>query len=192
MIHLDLEQLKRAGRESLKRQRLYYITLGILFAVAGVLCFAKPIVSGWAVSVLMGLMFIAGGIVLILTTLFFKQLQGIWSVLLGILLGIAYIFLGYEFLKNPLVGILSLAFIIGFMFLAAGVMRIIIAYTNKGYPGMGMFLFTGIVEILLAILMITSWPENSIVLIAIFLGVQFICNSIDYFTVSSYIKKLIN
>ncbi|MDR2878936.1 MAG: hypothetical protein LBV03_03385, partial [Fusobacteriales bacterium] len=65
-------------------------------------------------------------------------------------------------------------------------------YSNKGYPGMGLFIFTGIVEILLAVFMIISWPQNSIVLIAVFLGVQFICNSVDYFTVSSYIKKLID
>ena len=46
MIHLDLEQLKNLGKENLKKQRIYYIILGILFAVAGVLCFAKPVVSG--------------------------------------------------------------------------------------------------------------------------------------------------
>lgn len=192
MIHLDLEQLKNLGKENLKKQRIYYIILGILFAVAGVLCFAKPVVSGWAISVLMGILFIAGGIILILTTLFFKNLQSIWSLILEILLGIAYIFLGYEFLKNPLVGVLSLAFFIGFMFLAAGIMRITIAYSNKGYPGMGLFIFTGIVEILLAVFLIMSWPQNSIALIAAFLGVQFICNSVDYFTISSYIKKLID
>ncbi|MCP1226369.1 HdeD family acid-resistance protein [Sebaldella sp. S0638] len=192
MIHLNLEQLKNIGQESLKKQRMYYIILGILFAVAGVLCFAKPMVSSWAISVLMGVLFIAGGIILILTTLFFKSLQNIWSLILEILLGIAYIFLGYEFLKNPMVAVLSLAFFIGFMFLIAGIMRIIIAYSNKGYPGMSLFIFTGIVEILLAVFLIISWPENSIALIAAFLGVQFICNSIDYFTVSSYIKKLID
>ena len=75
MIHLDLEQLKNLGKENLKKQRIYYIILGILFAVAGVLCFAKPVVSGWAISVLMGILFIAGGIILILTTLFFKNLH---------------------------------------------------------------------------------------------------------------------
>ena len=192
MIHLNLEQLKNIGQESLKKQRMYYIILGILFAVAGVLCFAKPMVSSWVISVLMGILFIAGGIILILTTLFFKSLQSVWSLILEILLGIAYIFLGYEFLKNPLVAVLSLAFFIGFMFLIAGIMRIIIAYSNKGYPGMSLFIFTGIVEILLAVFLIISWPENSIALIAAFLGVQFICNSIDYFTVSSYIKKLID
>ena len=74
MIHLDLEQLKNIGQENLKKQRIYYIILGILFAVTGVLCFAKPMVSGWAISILMGIMFIAGGIILILTTLFFKSL----------------------------------------------------------------------------------------------------------------------
>ena len=94
MIHLDLEQLKNIGQENLKKQRIYYIILGILFAVTGVLCFAKPMVSGWAISILMGIMFIAGGIILILTTLFFKSLQSIWSLILEILLGIAYIFLG--------------------------------------------------------------------------------------------------
>ena len=36
MIHLDLEQLKNIGKENLKKQRIYYIILGILFAVAGV------------------------------------------------------------------------------------------------------------------------------------------------------------
>lgn len=100
MIHLDLEQLKNVGKENLKRQRIYYIILGILFAVTGVMCFAKPVVSGWAISVLIGLLNIAGGIILILTTLFFKSLQNIWSVILEILLGIAYIFLGYEIFEK--------------------------------------------------------------------------------------------
>jgi uncharacterized membrane protein HdeD (DUF308 family) len=192
MIHLDLEQLRNFGKENLKKQRTYYIILGILFAVAGVVCFVRPVTSSWAVSIFLGILFIAGGIMLILTTLFFKSLQNIWSLILEILLGIAYIFLGYEFLKNPAVGVMTLAFFIGFMFLIAGIMRVIIAYSNKGYPGMSLFIFTGIIEILLAVFLIISWPQNSIILISCFLGVQFICNSIDYFSISSYIKKIIN
>lgn len=191
MIHLNLEQLKNLGKENLKKQRTYYIILGILFAFAGIVCLFRPIVSSWVISIFMGSLFIAGGIILILTTLFFKNLQSIWSIILELLLGIAYIFLGYEFLKNPQVGVITLAFFIGFMFLIAGIMRIIIAYSNKGYPGMGLFIFTGIIEILLAVFLIISWPENSIILISTFLGVQFICNSADYFTISSYIKKII-
>ena len=48
-----------------------------------------------------------------------------------------------------------------------------------------------------AILMVVSshvlwiYPKSS-ALISTFLGIQFIFNSVDYFSISSYIKKIIN
>ena len=107
---------------------------------------------------------------------------------IGILVGIV----GYVFIKDPAIAIASMAFFIGAFFLAAGIIRIMIAVSNKGYPNIGLFLFTGIIELVLALILISGWPNNSIALISTFLGIQFIFNSVDYFSISSYIKKIIN
>ncbi|MBP9478738.1 MAG: DUF308 domain-containing protein [Sebaldella sp.] len=192
MIHLNLEQLKSIGKEDLKKQKIFYLILGVLFALAGVICFVSPIISSVIITVFMAWLFILGGIFLIITTLYFKNIQSIWSILLGVLLGLSYIFLGYVFIKDPAIAIASMAFFIGAFFLAAGIIRIMIAVSNKGYPNIGLFLFTGIIELVLALILISGWPNNSIALISTFLGIQFIFNSVDYFSISSYIKKIIN
>ena len=192
MIHLNLEQLKSIGKEDLKKQKIFYLILGVLFALAGVICVVSPIISSVIITVFMAWLFILGGIFLIITTLYFKNIQSIWSILLGVLLGLSYIFLGYVFIKDPAIAIASMAFFIGAFFLAAGIIRIMIAVSNKGYPNIGLFLFTGIIELVLALILISGWPNNSIALISTFLGIQFIFNSVDYFSISSYIKKIIN
>lgn len=192
MVHLNLEQLKTTGNQELKKQKTFYLILSILFALAGVICFISPIASSVILTIFMAWLFILGGIFLIVTTLYFKNIQSIWSILLGILLGLSYIFLGYVFIKNPAIAIASMAFFIGVFFLVAGIIRIMIALSNKGYPNIGLFLFTGIIELVLALILISGWPNNSIALISAFLGIQFIFNSISYFSISSYIKKIIN
>ena len=192
MVYLDLDQLKSLEPAELKKQRTHYLILGILFALAGAACFISPLISSIAITVIMAWLLIFGGVMLITATIYYRNFQSIWSIFLGVLLGLSYIFFGYVFTKEPALAILSLAFLIGVLFLATGIMRVMIAFRNKEYPGIGIFLFTGIIEIILALILISGWPNNSIVLISTVLGIQFIFNSIDYFSISSFMKKMVN
>lgn len=192
MVYLDLEQLKSLKPAELKGQRTHYLILGILFALAGAACFISPLISSVALTMVMAWLFIFSGIMLIAAMIYYRNFQSIWSIFLGVLLGLSYIYFGYVFTKEPGLAILSMAFLIGVFFLAAGIMRVMITFRNKEYPGIGIFLFTGIIEIVLALILISGWPNNSIALISAVLGTQFIFNSIDYFSISSFIKKIVN
>ena len=192
MVYLDLDQLKSLKPAELKKQRTHYLILGILFLLAGTACFISPLMSSIAITMVMSWLFIFSGIMLILATLYYRNFQSIWSIFLGLLLGLSYIFSGYVFMKNPDLAILSLAFLIGVFFLAAGIVRVMVTLRNKEYPGIGIFLFAGIIEIILALILISGWPNTSIVLISSVLGIQFMFNSIDYFSISSFIKKMVN
>lgn len=190
MAYFNLDSLNELGNQNLKKQKLFFVIFGILSMLAGILCFINPVLSSVTLSIIVGSIFIINGIIYLMIRLSFTRFHSFWSILLGILLGILYIYLGYQFIKNPELGIMAIAYLIGIGFLIVGILRLIIGFSGKGYPGRGLIIFTGIIEVLISISLISSWPANSVLLVSVFLGIEFIFNSLDAFMISSYIKRL--
>ena len=192
MMYFNLDSLKELGIKELKRQKFFLMIFGIISMMAGIFCFINPIGSSVILSILIGITFIISGLMYIILRLIYSKLHSFWSILIGLLLGILYLFLGFQFIKNPEVGIIAMAYLIGIGFLVVGIFRLIVGFSSKGSSEKFLLIFTAIIEILLSIFLIASWPANSIFLLSIFLGIEFICNSFDAFIASSYLKKLIN
>lgn len=190
-MNYNLELLKELGLKGLKRKKILLIIFGIISMIAGLLCFSNPISSSEIVSIIVGWLLIFGGIFFLIGRIVYVKLYSFWSTLLGIILGLLYIYLGYQFIKNPEIGIISLAYLIGIGFLVVGIIRLIIGFSSVSGTLKILSIFTAVIELILGIFLIASWPENSILLLSVFLGVEFICNSVDSFIASGYLNNLI-
>ena len=195
MLIKDYEQLKDLGKEELQKRKTWYLITGILLILAGACSLIFPAMSSLYLSIFVGCLFLIGGIMIIVQTINYRKYQNFGSLLMGILLGVAYCFLGYEFIAHPLSGVVSLALLLGMIFLFVGLMRLFLVFSFKNMPHRGIYIFLAILEVILAVLLLgtlfNSAVQSSILLVSIFAGMQFICNGFSYCFLSSSLNKII-
>jgi uncharacterized membrane protein HdeD (DUF308 family) len=94
----------------------------------------------------------------------------LWKTLLGLL----YLFAGIYILIHPGSSLLALALMLAWVFLVQGVISILGALRLRPVPGWGWWLFDGVITLLLAFLIFSGWPQNSVRIIALLVGIVLI------------------
>jgi len=143
--------------------------MAILLTLAGLFAIIIPIVSGIAITLLVGWFFIMGGI---LHFLFAWKTHSTGGVLWEILLGILYIFSGVYLLIHPLAGLATLTLLVAAYFLVKGILQIIHYFQLQPRHGSFWLLFDGIVSLILAIIIWRSWPFSSVWVIGTLVGIS--------------------
>jgi len=101
----------------------------------------------------------------------------IWHVILGAL----YIVFGWTVVNQPVSGALVLTLVLGLIFLASGVVRIIVAFRNWREAGW-LMLISGIFGILAGLIILSGWPTSSIWVLGLLLGIDLISHGVAWLT----------
>ena len=109
--------------EMLKKHRRAIQFIAVLLFIVGLLCISFPFVSGDILSTVVGALLICSGIALIVG-LFSNRSHNFWPVLSGFLVAVAYLLIGYFFIRAPELGIFAIAAFIAGLFCVAGVIRL--------------------------------------------------------------------
>lgn len=112
-----------------------------------------------------------------------------WSSrVLVVLLGLLYIVAGSFALANPVAGAIGLTLLLGAAMLATGVMR---AYFATLLPEGPKWLvgLAGAVTILVGVLVLAGWPENSAYVLGIFLGVDMIMYGASWLNFGLFLRR---
>lgn len=88
-----------------------------------------------------------------------------------VLLGLLYIVAGAFALANPLTGAAAFTLLLGAALLATGLMRIYFG-VKLPHGASGFVVVAGLITSLLGLLILLGWPENSLFVLGIFLGVD--------------------
>ncbi len=182
-------ETKYFDRETLRQNVDWFLALGIGLIILGVFSLAVPFVATLAVTTMVGLLFIIGGVMFAIHA--FRS-RGSWGrSALEILLCLVYLGAGYIILTRPLTGALTLTlFMIGF-FLAQGVLRIIHAVRFRGLPNWGWMLFSGILSIILAFLIWGGLPLTAFWAIGVIVGIDFIFSGVSIVMISRSIREAV-
>jgi uncharacterized membrane protein HdeD (DUF308 family) len=154
--------------------RGWAIAAGVLLILAGFEALASPYFAALfaALWVAWGLVF--GGVAELLSA-YGSAENRMWKVLLGLL----YLAVGVYMLMNPGPGLLAVVLVLAWLFLVQGVISIVGALQLRPLPGWGWWLFDGIVTLLLALLVFSGWPGNSVRIIAIVVGISLIVSGVN-------------
>lgn len=106
MLYIDKATILKFDLRCLKHRRAIQFIAVLLFIV-GLLCISFPFVSGDILSTVVGALLICSGIALIVG-LFSNRSHNFWPVLSGFLVAVAYLLIGYFFIRAPELGILPL------------------------------------------------------------------------------------
>lgn len=154
-----------------KKDSTMLIVLGVVTVILGVLAMMAPMIAGATVTLMVGILLIAAGIA---RTIFAFKCKSWGKGILVFLLGLLTLFVGLFIVARPGVGLLSLTLFLAAYLIVDGIFEIIEAFDLKPIQGWGWMLFGGIVSIILGIMIWRRWPESSVLVVGILLGIKLI------------------
>ena len=158
-----------------KKNATWLIVLGVLTVILGALAIGSPLMTGIAVTLFIGVLLTAMGVLQIIAA--FKS--GQWgSGIFGTLIGLLSIVAGLLMFFRPGIGLASLTLLLAAYFLVDGICEIIASFKMKPESGWGWMLFNGIVAAVLGFLLWRQWPVSGSYAIGILFGVHILMSGI--------------
>jgi uncharacterized membrane protein HdeD (DUF308 family) len=142
---------------------------GAVIGLLGVLAIVFPFVTGLSMSILLGILLVAGALVHVARAFSAGGFWGVvWQVALGVLYGIA----GVSLLANPVLGLTTLTLLVIAFFVVDGIVEIAWALAGRGSVGWLWLLGSGVLSILLAGLLWAGFPSTAAWGIGVLVGVN--------------------
>lgn len=170
----------------LRRSWGWLMGAGIVLILLGVFGLAATFLFSVASALSFGaMMLIAGGV---LFADAFRR-EG-WSSRLAMLaVGVLYIATGALVFYNPLQAVIALTLLCAAMLVAAGVLRIVMAFQIRSLPVWGWVLASGILSLLLGILIFAQWPASSAWVLGTFLAIELIFQGWSYVFLANAVRS---
>lgn len=147
----------------------WFVGLGILSIVAGVVALGNQMIGTLASVLFIGAMMAVAGFAHIAHAF---QVREWGSFLVWLLTGILYTAAALLIAYNPLLGATVFTLLVGIILIASGGMRIIVAFGMRGHDGSIWMLLAGIVTLLLGLMIAGHWPTDSLWVLGLFLGID--------------------
>ncbi len=161
---------------------------GILLLILGVAALAAATFTTLASVVMLGVILLIGGCVILVDA--FTNWWGRWGgFFLHLLIGILYGALGVTLIQNPVWGSATLTLMIGIFYLVLGCFRIIYSLVYRIGPW-GWVLFSGVISALLGFLILNHWPNSSLYIIGLFIGVDLLFGGWAYIMMALGLRSL--
>ena len=152
--------------------RGWFIALGVLLILTGTGALIFPLLATFSAQVLAAATLLAGGVVTLVHA--FKN-RGWRGFALEALLGLLYIGGGLILFINPLAGMIALTVLLGAMFAADGIARILLALRIRPERSWWAFLISGGLSLVLGALVLLGLPSGySLAFLGLMVGINMI------------------
>ena len=158
------------GIEELKRSWGWFVGLGVILIVLGLIALSVSVAVTLVTVILFGWLLIVGG-VLSAAHAFWRRRWG--GFFIDLFTGILYVVVGLMLVGNPAEGAATLTLLITLSLLLGGIFRIIVALAVRFHHWVWTLL-NGIVTLLLGILIWRQWPLSGLWVIGLFIGIDMI------------------
>ncbi len=143
---------------------------GAILAILGLLAVAMPFFSTLAVEVLIGWLFLFGGVLRAVSLVRAKHIPGYWWSLVAAIVAAV---LGLVLIAAPLRGILTLTMVLMALFLVEGVSAIFAALDFRRHSShWGWLLISGVIDLVLVFLIWRGWPTTAHWAIGLLTGIN--------------------
>jgi uncharacterized membrane protein HdeD (DUF308 family) len=151
-------------------RRSLYIE-GVAFLILGVIGLVTPVLMTFAIEVLIGSLFLLGGVFQGWRALTSPNLPGFWPSLLSAIL---YFIVGALLFFYPLKGVLTLTFLVALFLFIEGIFQIAFATVVRPLANWGWVLINGLLAIVLSFLIWSGWPGSALWVIGVLVGINLI------------------
>jgi len=167
----DAAGMQRALANAIHEHWGLFLAEGIILVILGFIAILLPPLATITFTILIGWLFLISGIVGLVTTFMMRQAPGFWWSLLSGILGVAA---GIVLLVWPISGALSLTLLLSAFFVVEGVASIMYAidHRNQLTGRWGWMLVSGIVDLILAAIIIAGLPGTAAWALGLLVGIN--------------------
>jgi len=171
----------------IRRHTSWFIALGIVFVIGGILAIAMPFLASITVALVVGWALIVLGIVTIAQTWSMRTWGGFaWQLVIGLV----FLLGGLDIVFNPVSGAITLAFVIGVVFIVKGVMQLMLAWRYRPHTGWGWMAVSGVIALLVGLMILSSWPFSGFWVAGTLAGISLIFSGWSYIMVALAARRL--
>ena len=162
-----------AIRKSIHDHWGLFLFEGILLVVLGLLAILVPQVASLAVTLLLGWLFAISGIFGLIASFWARQAPGFWWSLLSAVLSIV---VGGLLLARPVVGVISLTYLLIAFFFVEGVVSIMYAIEHRREltGGWVWMLVSGIITLALGVMILAGLPSTAAWALGLLVGIDMV------------------
>jgi uncharacterized membrane protein HdeD (DUF308 family) len=173
MALTDGADLVAAINQSLHQHWRTYLIEGIILLVLGVAAIVVPLVAGLGITIILGWLFLTGGLVGLVATFGARQIPGFWWSLLSALVALL---VGLSLLWNPLAGLATLTYVLIAYFVIDGVLSIIhaIEHRREQSSRWEWMIIGGVIDLVLAALILSGLPGAFAWALGLLVGIDLI------------------
>ncbi len=172
--------------EGLRHNWGWFLALGVLLIVLGLLALGSAVMVTLATMVLFGWFLIVGGV--------FQIVHAFWARLWGgfflqLLSGVLQLVVGGIMVAHPLEAGVTLTMLMAVFFFVGGVFRIIAALAFP-FEGRGWLALSGVINIVLGVIILSEWPFSGLWVIGAFIGIDLLLYGWWLVTLALSVRRL--
>ena len=163
--------LAEAFRRSIREHWKAFLVEGIILVILGLAAIALPPIAGLATALVLGWLFLIGGIVGLIATFGQKNAPGFWWALASAAIAVLA---GGVLLSNPLAGVATLTYVLILFFLIDGVLIIAMALEHRRELSgrWEWMLLGGVMDLVLAVIIIAGLPGTLTWALGLLVGID--------------------
>jgi uncharacterized membrane protein HdeD (DUF308 family) len=184
----QLDPLNQQYEECLRLHKcwLWFLVLGISLMVLGFVAIGYQVVTTITTVLVLGYLLLAGGVVQVVNAFLGRSWGGFF---LHLLAAVLHLIVGVLMIEKPLRAAEILTLILAVAFLVGGSLRIVVVLTQR-FSAWPWVLLNGVVTLLLGILIWRQWPESSLWVIGLFVGIDLIFNGWSWVMLGLAVKAI--
>jgi uncharacterized membrane protein HdeD (DUF308 family) len=173
----DLETRLLESKKLIADKWGWFLALGIVLIVAGLAAIAFPLMGTIAAKIVLGWLFLIGGVMMILHAFQAPGWQGfLWELLIGIL----YAFAGAYLAFFPFTGLITLALVLSVLFIVEGIFEVIMAFRVRPHEGWFWLLLSGIAALAVGVLIALGLPGSATWALGLLVGINLLFSGWSY------------
>lgn len=166
---------------------IWWVVGGAIALFGGFFAFLNPVAASLTVTIITGVAFLLLGVAQTIAAVRMRGSDGfIWKLLLGLLTAVT----GFLLLDKPLAGMVTLTIVVGAMFAAMGIAKILLGLRMRGMRGWGWVILSGAISLLLAFFIFSDFPSSAAIILGILLAVELISTGVSLIFAGLAIRRL--
>ncbi|GGE62987.1 membrane protein [Streptosporangium jomthongense] len=166
----------------------WLLALGVLFIVLGTVALGMSVAVTVATVLFFGVLLAIGGVFQLVEAF---KCRGWKSILMHVLIALLYIVAGVSMITEPVAGSLVLTAFLGGVFVATGLLRIVMGFQLKG-TGLrwGWMVFAGVISLVLGGMIFFQWPMSALWVIGLLVAIEMIFHGWAYVMIALALKTV--
>ncbi|WP_419759640.1 HdeD family acid-resistance protein [Acidisoma sp.] len=165
----------------------WFMGLGILQVIIGVLCWIDVAAASIAATVVIGALLLLGGMLQVIQAFTVRGWSGF---MLHVLMGVFYVVGGLLLMDEPIRGSLIITIVISVLLIVSGVARLVMAATHRHMPGLWLVVVSGVVSFVIGVLLYASLPWSSLWVLGTLIAIELVFHGVAWIQFGLALKKL--